>query len=122
MGIPSQILAQALRKCDGVPSETAKVLNCTPQDVRKRLRENPALQAIATECRESLVDMAQSKLRKLVENEDFRAIRFVLETWGRDRGFARSLKVEPKTEPRARVVLMLPANNRQPLLECEKNG
>lgn len=122
MAVPSQILAQALRKCDGVPSATAKVLNCTPQAVRKRLRENPALQAIATECRESLVDLAQSKLRKLVENEDFRAVKFVLETWGRDRGFARSLKLEPRVEPQARIVLMLPVNNRQPLLECEKNG
>jgi hypothetical protein len=122
MSVPSKILAEVLQKCDGVPSAAAKVLGVTPQAVRKRLRENPALQAIASEARESLVDLAESKLRKFVENEDFRAVKFVLETWGRDRGFARSLKLEPKIEPKARILLMLPTNNRQPLLECEKHG
>ena len=113
MRVSRKAFIQTLRLCDGVVSQTAKSLCISPQAVRKRLRDDTALQSIASESRESLIDLAQSKLRPLIESGDFRAIRFVLETWGRGRGFGKEIKIE-SVEPQARVVLYLPDNGRNP--------
>lgn len=115
MAVTKEKLVEVLMACDGIASEVAKRLQITPQAVRKRLREDPELKAVQLESREGLVDLAQSKLRGLVDSGDFRAVKFVLETWGRERGFARELKVDASHEQRGKVVLMLPDNGRQDL-------
>jgi hypothetical protein len=120
MAVTKEKLVEVLTACDGIASEVAKRLQITPQAVRKRLREDTELKSVQLESREGLVDLAQSKLRGLVDSGDFRAVKFVLETWGRDRGFTREVKVDASHEQRGKVILMLPDNGRQDLSFCSR--
>lgn len=110
MRVSKKTLIHTIRKCDGIPSQIAKSIGISAHAVRKRLREDKSLAAVANEAKESLVDLAQSKLRGLIEDADFRAVKFVLETWGRNRGFGKEIKIE--SEERPHVVLYLPDNGR----------
>ena len=46
-----------------------------------------------------MIDLAQSKLRPALDEGDFRAIKFVLETLGRGRGFGKEIKIETDDKP-----------------------
>lgn len=102
---------KTLRQCDGIASQTARALGLTAQAVRKRIRDDDKLQAVADEAKESLIDLAQSKLRPLIEEGDFAAVRFVLQTWGRSRGFGKELKIETN-QPTGVIHLHLPDDGR----------
>ena len=99
MKVSRKALIETLRKCDGIASQTANALGISPQAVRKRIRTDKVLQAIADEAKESLIDLAQSKLRPALDEGDFRAIKFVLETLGRGRGFGKEIKIETDDKP-----------------------
>ena len=74
-------------------------MGISPQAIRKRIRTDKVLQAISDEAKESLIDLAQSKLRPALEEGDFRAVKFVLETLGRGRGFGKEIKIETDDKP-----------------------
>ncbi len=83
--------------------------------MRKPIREDQEIKDTQLECREGWVDLAESTLRGLINANDFRTVKFVPETWGRDRGFRRELKVDGNLEPRGKVLIVLPDNGRQDL-------
>ena len=99
MRVSRKALIATLRKCDGIASQTAKALGISSQAIRKRIRTDKVLQAISDEAKESLIDLAQSKLRPALDEGDFRAVKFVLETLGRGRGFGKEIKIETDDKP-----------------------
>ena len=99
MRVSRKAFVRTLRQCDGIASQTAKALGISPQAVRKRIREDKVLQSVADEAKESLIDLAQSKLRPLLEKGNLKAVIFVLQSWGRSRGFGKEIKIESDEKP-----------------------
>lgn len=93
MKVSKPELLQAIRD-GGQVSELAKRFGITPRGLRKRIQENGDLRDALNESREQLVDLAQSKLGDAVREGAAWAVKFTLETWGRDRGFTRTVQVE----------------------------
>ncbi len=111
MRVSRKALIETLRSCDGIPSQTARALGISPRAVRKRIQTDKVLQAIADEAKESLIDLAQSKLRPALDEGDFRAVKFVLETLGKGRGFGKEIKIESDDKPGV-MHLYFPDNGR----------
>ena len=112
MKIPKKELLNELQNGNGVVVEIAKKFGITPRGLRKRIHENPDLQAAHTEAKERLIDIAQSKLGEAVKNGDAWAVKFVLETWGKSRGFTKTAQAEPNDQPRGIIHLHFPDDGR----------
>ena len=89
---------EAIQNYDGIVSEVARSLKMTPEAIRLRIKKHPELQAAQMEAREALVDKAESQLRKAVDSGAAWATKFVLETWGKSRGFTKLIEVESKDD------------------------
>lgn len=85
----------------------------THAGVLKRVKEDPELTATLHESRESLVDEAQTKLGEAVREGSAWAVKFVLETWGKSRGFTKQLEVAEQSTTKLQVVIYLPDNGRR---------
>ena len=84
---------KALVETRGVKTPAAEALHCDPSTVRRYIERYPAVKD-AYECAiQSAIDLAQSKLIVLIEREDWRAIRFMLTTLGKDRGFTERQEI-----------------------------
>jgi hypothetical protein len=86
-------VAVALRAAGGVHSIAAEQLGCHRTTILDYIRRYPKVRQAYDEARASAVDKAESKLMTLVDREEWPAIRFMLVTLGRDRGY--SLKHTP---------------------------
>ncbi len=87
MPLTDDAIAKALMKAGGNMSDAAKALKVTRQAVSKRVNATPSLKAVCDEAAESLLDMAESKLKTSVKAGRAWAIRLVLTTKGRGRGY-----------------------------------
>lgn len=89
-------LADALRKSGGIMAEAARLIEqatgqpYTRQAVHERVKDSLFLRDAVRAGRNELVDIAESKLWKMVESGDQKAVFFVLETRGKRRGFDKS--------------------------------
>jgi hypothetical protein len=86
-------VAAALRAAGGVHAVAAEKLGCHRTTILDYVRRHPKVRQAYDEARAVAVDKAESKLMALVEREEWPAIRFMLVTLGRDRGY--SLKHTP---------------------------
>jgi len=80
-------VTEALRLAAGIKAEAARKLGCTRATVDAYIKRYPEVREAWIENRETLVDAAESKLIAAVEREEWRAIRFMLLTLGKDRGY-----------------------------------
>lgn len=89
-------IRKAIYGSNGVISEVARRAKCTRAVVHKMLAkpENNDLKALLLEEREKIVDVAENKLYKKVNEEDWNAIKFTLQTIGARRGFQERHQVE----------------------------
>lgn len=87
MALSDQTIAKALEKTGGNMAAAAQILNVTRQAVSKRVNASPELKAICKNAEETLVDVAEHGLSKAVRKERAWAIRYVLSTKGRGRGY-----------------------------------
>jgi hypothetical protein len=94
MKVSKKELLEELRNCDGQVVDIAKKFGLTPRGLRKRIQENADLKEAQLEARERLVDIAQSQLGVAVRKGDAWAVKFTLETWGKERGFTKKLQVD----------------------------
>ena len=78
---------EAIVQARGIKATAAANLKCSRQTVTNYIDRYPAVKAAYQEAVESTVDLAQSKLIALVEREEWPAIRFMLVTLGKDRGY-----------------------------------
>jgi hypothetical protein len=87
-------VAEALRKGAGIPSAAAVILaksygHCSSKTVRNYLQRYPQLQKEVDDQVETNLDAAEAKLLNAIEKNEDWAIKFYLETKGRNRGYSR---------------------------------
>jgi len=68
-------------------SNAALLLGCSRQTLYERLKDNAELRAIIDDFRQSLVDTAETRLADAVERGEAWAVRLVLTTLGKSRGW-----------------------------------
>ena len=84
----------AIKAAKGIKATAAANLKCSRQTVTNYIDRYPAVKAAYEEAVESTIDLAQSKLIVLVEREEWPAIRFLLVTLGKDRGFTERTEIQ----------------------------
>lgn len=74
----------------------------------------PELVEIITEEREKTIDIAESRLIKLIKDDDVGAIKFFLSTQGKDRGYSTRTeqKIDGNLQHSGQVTVYLPDNGR----------
>ena len=80
-------MIRALTEARGLKMVAAEALHCDRATVHRYILRYPKVRQAYEEAIEGSIDLAQSKLITLIEREDWRAIRFMLCTLGKDRGF-----------------------------------
>ena len=90
---PSELIAQALKDSRGLISVAAKAIGCNTETIYRRIDDEPELHAILMNSRCRLVDKAEVKLEKAIDEDDLRAILFTLKTLGKERGFVERTEV-----------------------------
>ena len=93
----------ALRQHHGAIHLAAEALGASRQALHQRVKRSKELQGYILEIEESLLDHAECGLAKAVDAIEPWAIRFVLITKGRDRGYGRSRRTETIRIPDAEM-------------------
>jgi hypothetical protein len=93
--------------------------SCTRQNIQHWVRKHSALIETVRESLEEIKDLAETALIENIRNGDTNAIRFYLETKGKDRGYVRQYKVtgaedQPLMVSPPQVVVYMPDNGRDP--------
>jgi len=85
-------LETALRATGGFVTYAAKKLDCSYQNVRKRIDASPYLQEVMTSIHENYLDLTEHSLIKKIKDEDLGAIIFYLKCQGKKRGYIEKPK------------------------------
>ena len=88
---------EAIKAARGIKATAAASLKCSRQTVTNYIERYPAVKAAYEEAIQTSIDLAQSKLIVLVEREEWPAIRFLLATLGKDRGFTERTETPSPT-------------------------
>lgn len=97
-------VAEALRAHGGIMSRAAEVLGCSASLVLKYVRRDPVLAQVQQETREKNIDIAESSLLKMMQDDEhpdqFAACKFYLQQMGRARGYAPgTVNINIMTQP-----------------------
>ena len=84
---------EAIRVAKGIKMTAARHLGCTWWTVNNYCKRHPTVQKAYEETRQELIDLAESKLRQKVEKGADWAIKWVLATLGKDRGWVERKEV-----------------------------
>lgn len=103
-------IIQALEDCNGVISNAADKIGMKPSAMQNRLTRSPKLADVRKQCKEKIVDSAETGLFAAVKARKPWAIKLVLSRLGRDRGYGNNLQIE--TSNSTRIVLVLPDDGR----------
>jgi len=79
----------ALKKAQGFVTATAEILGVNHSSVSRRIKGSRRLQKVQRECREFVLDVAESKLLACIEDKKSWAIMFFLNNQGKGRGYGR---------------------------------
>lgn len=80
-------LGEAIREAKGMVYVAAKALGCSPNTIKARLGKSEELQQILEDEAEHVLDRAETKLFAKIEEGDITAIKYLLSTKGRIRGY-----------------------------------
>ena len=80
-------IAKELIKNKGFISKVAENLSVPTTYVKIRIKANKALAEICNSMDDRILDLAEAKLLELISDKDFEAIKFVLKTKGKERGY-----------------------------------
>ena len=84
----------AIKAAKGIKAAAAETLGCSRQTVTNYIDRYPAVKEAYEEARDTSLDLAESKLIALVEREEWPAIRFMLVTLGKSRGYVERTEVQ----------------------------
>jgi predicted transcriptional regulator len=82
-------VAEAVRQAGGRLATAAELLKCSQPAVRRYIERFPEVREAFEEERAVVIDTVESKLIEAVERGDLRAVKFVLSTLGKDRGYTK---------------------------------
>jgi hypothetical protein len=89
----SEEIIQALKNTNGLVSLAARELGASTQMIYTRMRKVEAVRLAVDEARESMIDLAELKLRQAVMNGEPYAVSLVLKTIGKNRGYVERQEV-----------------------------
>lgn len=87
MALTKKQIAKALKSCGGFVSQTAKKLNVSASNIYAWMDRHPELKELKQDIEESYLDLAETKLLKLVDSADLGAVCFYLKCKGKKRGY-----------------------------------
>lgn len=109
-------MAEALTQADGLTTQAARILGCGVRTVQRYLKRFPDLHEIRDDVVSTMLDEAEGGLGEAVRKGDPWAIRFVLRTLGKNRGYTyREELTGADGAPLPGAVLILPDNGRKKL-------
>jgi hypothetical protein len=88
-----QRVIDAIQAAKGIKATAAQSLGCSRQTVTNYIDRYPAVKEAYDEAIQTSIDLAQSKLIALVEREEWPAIRFMLVTLGKSRGYVERQEI-----------------------------
>lgn len=94
-----QEVASTLSKCFGNATAAARTLGCLPETIREHMKKSPVVAAAAEHARETVIDIAEAKLMKALNQDEKWAILEVLHGPGRTRGYGDSPTKTPDDLP-----------------------
>lgn len=83
---PQQVI-EALKQTRGIKSLAAQALGCDRSTIENYIAKHPRVKAAYEEQRATLVDVAEGHLAIKLDNGEWDAVKYVLNTLGRDRGY-----------------------------------
>lgn len=81
----------------GIKAVIARKLGCSRQTVDKYCKKHPTIREAIEQEREMLKDMAEGRLVKAVQDGEPWAVKYVLSTLGKDRGYVERQEVAGTT-------------------------
>lgn len=98
---PEQVI-EAIEATNGIIAASARRLGCAWLTVKRYIETYPEVRKVYREQEESLLDMAESRLYKIVQNDSHNgqltAIKYMLSTKGRHRGWGEKHDVNLNRE------------------------
>ncbi len=92
MGAPfkykAEQMVEALRETKGLVSVAARKLGCEPSTVRVYIRRYPTVAQAVKDSRESITDLAETRLWAAIDRGEPWAVQFWLRTQARERGYS----------------------------------
>jgi|TARA_R100000084_G_C4628917_1_gene137277 hypothetical protein len=85
--ISTKKLKELIVKHHGIVKKVCEAAEISRQSFYDRLERHPDLKQILADARETTIDVAESKLFKLIEEGHYPSIRFYLETQGKHKGY-----------------------------------
>ena len=85
----AQVIA-ALDQARGMTTIAARILNCSPNTIRRYIRQYPSVAEAQREAHEAMLDDAERTLYELaVDERNVTALIFLLKTQGKGRGYTQ---------------------------------
>ena len=84
---------KAIQAARGIKATAAASLNCSRQTITNYIDRYPAVKAAYQEALDTSLDLAESKLIACVERDEWPAIRFMLVTLGKGRGYVERQEI-----------------------------
>ena len=102
---------KALKGSAGIITLVAQRLECSRKCVYEYIEKHKLANLLKDE-RERLVDMAESNLVKKIQQEDWKATEKVLNTLGKNRGYAEKHEIEHSTkdDKPIKINIVMPEN------------
>lgn len=92
-------IERALREAHGIVSVAAQLLGINRCTLYKHINKSPALQDTLADCREEIIDIAESSLIEAAREGQPWACRLILTTLGRSRGYTEKPPLERLSIP-----------------------
>jgi hypothetical protein len=102
--LTAKLVEAKLREASGNIAAVARVFGVSRQAILQFVNRRPMLQAVLHECRETMLDNAESVLYSAVLAGEAWAVCFYLKTQGKARGYIEKLQIDQGAEIRQRVV------------------
>jgi len=88
-----------LTECKGMMFVAARRLGCDYHTMQRRVRQSKHLQAVITEQAGQVLDTAELKLFQAITTGDLGAIKYILSTKGKDRGYIERVENRVSSDP-----------------------
>lgn len=112
-------LIKSIEQNGGIMSCIADDFGLTIRRIQQRVAADADLQEAMKQARDQLIDEAEVKLRSAVKRGSPWAVKLVLMTLGRHRGYTQRLEVDSNESHANNVVIILPDNGRSQLQQAE---
>lgn len=97
---PAKEVAKALRETYGIVTAAARKLGCDRSTVHRKIRKYKTVREARDEGRDQAVDIGEGRLMSIVNDpthkDHFKAVRMLLRTQGKDRGYSERHEVTGK--------------------------